>query len=335
MALPLTVPTFYRMPDASPSGTTIVHMLNAVFSTLTSSVDYRGTQLPATHLWTWATGSTSGSISAIYNTAIPSGSTMTQNPTIIIAGFSGSAAPTMTNAFNGVEAYTTSSLLVGLVKNGGAYSDWTNSSPMTTGSFTGYSLLGVPAANATTTTVRTYISQDLIFLRIIQAPTTQYWAFAGAIIEPYTSYNDSLSGIARSAETDDRIYGVNSVGSTPLNNGFPGTNSGLFYWRGVAFLPTTSTSISVSRKNIGYGGGVTSDVDFAGSFIYERVKYMRWAGSVTVGNAAVGNLNGIYYTTTSRYNKTVVRDGTTDLYHILHYDTTGLNASAAALKAAP
>lgn len=330
MALPLTTPTFYRMPDASPAGTTIVDMLNAVYSTLTSSVDYRGTTIPSTHLWTWATGSTSGSISAIYNTAIPAGSTMTQNPTIIIAGFSGSASPTMT-----IDAYASSSLLVGVNKNGTTYSNWTNASPMTTGSFTGYQLLGAPAANLTTTVVRTYISQDLIFFRIIQAATTQYWAFVGAIIEPHTSYTDSLSGVARSAETDDRIYGVDSVGSTALSSNFVTSNASLFYSRGTAFLPTTSTLITVSRKNVFAAGGITGDIDFAGTFIYEKIRFLRWAGGGVVGNAAIGSLNSIYYTTTSRYNRAIVRDGTTDLYHILLYDTTTINAAAIALKAAP
>jgi len=335
MALPLTVPTFYRMPDASPSGATIADMLNAVYSTLTSSVDYRGTTIPSTHLWTWATGSTSGSISAIYNTAIPSGSTMTQNPTIIIAGFSGSATPTMSNAFNGVESYDSSSLLIGLVKNGGAYNGWDSSSPMTTGSFTGYSRLGSSVYNSTSTIVRTYISQDLIFVRIIQDPITQYWAFAGAIIEPYTSYADSLSGIARSAETDDRIYGVNSSGVTSLNNNFTVSNTSLLYWRGVAFLPTTSTVMSVSRKNIMNVSNTTMDVDFAGNYICQRISFLKWQGSAVIGNAAVGTLNGIYYSGVSRYNTTVVRDNSTDLLHILHVNTTGLDADVLALKAAP
>ena len=334
MALPLTIPTFYRMPDASPAGTTIVDMLNAVYSTLTSSVDYRGTTIPSTHLWTWATGSTSGSISAIYNTAIPSGSTMTQNPTIIVAGFSGSAAPTM-NASIG-DVYASSSLLVGLNKNGSSYVNWTNALPMTTGSFTGYALLGVPAANATTTIVRTYVSQDLIFFRIIQAATTQYWAFVGATIEPYTSYSGSLTGVARSAETDDRIYGFNSTGATPLNSAFLTANLSLLYNRGTAFLPTTSTLINASRRNLTTTAGTTVDIDFAGNYIYEKIKFLRWAGGAVVGNAALGTLNGIYYTSTSKYNKLVVRDGTTDLYHILPYDNaTSLNSNAIALKAAP
>jgi hypothetical protein len=334
MALPLTVPTFYRMPDASPTGTTIADMLTAIYSTLTSSVDYRGTSIPSSHLWTWATGSTSGSISAIYNTAIPSGSPLTQNPTIIIAGFSGSASPTM-NSSTG-DTYASSSILIGVNKNGGAYNDWTAALPMTTGGFTGFQRLATSASNLTTTVVRTYISQELIFIRINQAITNEFWAFAGAIIEPYTSYNDSLTGIARSAETDDRIYGVNSSATTAIQNNFTVSNLSILYNRGSIFQPTANTLYFVSRRNNYNLPGSTNDIDFDGNFIYERIKFMRWSGGAVIGNAAVGTLNGIYYTCISRANKLVVRNGTTDLYHIIAYNnTTAINGNALALKAAP
>lgn len=308
MALPLPTLTFYRMPDSYLTGSTIADMLIAIRSSLTSSVDYKGTTLPSTHLWTWATGSTSGSISAIYNISIPSGSGMTQNPTIIVAGFSGSATPTMT-----IDTYASSTILIGVSKNGTTYNDWTATLPMTTGSFTGYERLAVPAANATTTYVRTYISQEMIFMSIVQNTASQYFAFAGAAIEPFTSYTDSLTGVLRSAETDDRIYGMNSS-ITAYNSADFNSNGGSLYGRGAAFLPTTSSVVGFSKYNFPLFNLATYGMDAMDNRIYEKLKLT--SDSAAANSSLLGTLRGMYLTSGNEYYTLMERNGNTDLYHI-------------------
>lgn len=327
MALPLTPPTFYRKPDIYLTGSTVGDMLFAVYSSLTSSVDYRGTSIPSTHTWTWATASTGGTFTTVYNTAIPTGSPLTQAPTIIFAGSTGSFTPTMT----ALDTYAANLLLVGVNKNGTTHTSWTGSLPMTTGSFTGFQRATRAAANATTTFVRTFVSQESIFLAVVQdTATAQMLTFAGAIIEPATA-NSSNTG---SAETDDRIYGLNSNGSTINTSAFLSSNDGFLYYRGSVFLPSTSTVVQISKRNHFLASvNVNNEIDIAGNYYFEKIKFIRFSGGAYIANASLGTFNGVYFGGATRSNKSVIRSSSTDLFHIVPYNFTA-NSNAIVLKAA-
>jgi hypothetical protein len=324
MALPFTVPTFYRMPDVYLSGASMVNMLTAVSSSLTSLVDYRGMTIPNTHKWTWATASTGGTFTTIYNTAVPTSSSMTQNPTFIFAGSSGSFTPTM----NALDTYAVNTLLAGINKNGTTHTTWTGSLPMTTGSFTGYVRMDAASANAATTYIRTYISPESIFMCVVAGTTTQYWTYGGVLIEPYTSYTDSVA-ISACCETDDRIYGVLSSAGTAVASNFLSSNAAPLSSRGTIFNPTLSTVTTVNRRTLHSATGANMQIDNDGNYIFERIRFIR-AGGATV---SLGTLNGVYYAPYTRTNQSVLRQNNVDLYHLVCYADAG-GGQAVALKAA-
>lgn len=331
MSLPLSIPTFYRLPDVYLGGTSITNMLTAVSSSLTSLVDYRGTTIPNTHLWTWATASTGGTFTTIYNTAVPASSSMTLNPTIIFAGTTGSFSPTMTTLDT---PFANNTLWIGVNKNGTNYTNWTSSLPMTTGSFTGYQRSVPNGSFATTTFIRTYVSQESIFCVVptsVGSTQTAYWTYAGAIVEPTTPNTISTA----SAELDDRIYGMITNGTTANTNTFLTANDGFLYYRGSVFLPSTSTVINISKRNhFNTAVNTNNEIDMAGNYIFEKIRMIRFTGGALIANAAAGTLHGIYYGGATRSNKSTIRNSNDqDLFHIVPYSFTN-NSQAIVLKAA-
>lgn len=334
MSLPLPNLTFYRMPDVTFTGSNIQQLLTSLSSSLTSLVDYRGTTIPSTHLWTWATGSTSGSISVVYNTAIPTGTGMTQNPTILFAGFTGSAAPTMS-----LDTYASQSLNVGINKNGTTYLNWTNNSPMTTGSFSGYGRLAPSAVTLGTTIIRNYISQESIVTLIRTGVATKYLSIIGAIYEPHTSFADSAGG-TRTAESDDRVYGYTTSGTSALANNFvSAVSSGFFYNRSYIFLPNTTNIALVTRASTHTTVNAFYHQDLTGKYIFDKNRVMRAvSGAYTGGSAAVGHYRQIYPAPGLVINnmRNVIRDESVDKYHLITYDESLNNTyQTIALKAAP
>lgn len=328
MAYPLNT-TFYRLPDVYATSASVTGLVEAMYQSLTSSVDYRGVTIPSTHLWTWATASTSGTISVVYNTAVPSGSDITQNPTILIVGFTGSATPTMTAG----DSYAASNLLMGTNKNGTTYVNWSNSLPMTTGSFTGYSLLSPVGANATTTFIRNYISQNLLFTTIVQGPATQYWGFAGALIEPHISFASS-SATTASCETDDRLYGIMTNGAVATGNNILTAASVPFYGRMRCFLPATGSTALVGKRVLQTAALANQIVDINGNYVFDRIRIIRGPGGAYQANGSMGNMTGIFYGAVSTLNKNEIRSGSVDLFHIAAADLAA-STQYIVLKAAP
>jgi len=333
MSLPLPELTFYRMPDITFSGSNIQQMLTNLLTSLTSTVDYRGTAIPSTHLWTWATGSTSGSISSIYNTAVPTGTTMTQNPTIIYAGFTGSATPKTGT----IDTYASQSLYVGVNINGTTYTDWTNNLPMTAGSFLGYSRVAPSAVTiGTSTIIRNYVSQEVVVTVLRATTSSKYVSIAGAIYEPHNSYSSSAGG-TRTAEPDDRIYGLTTTGTTALATTFlSAVNTGFLYNRSNAFLPTTSTVMLVARASTHLVNSSFYSQDLTGKYVFDKNRVMRSGHGG--GNAALGHYREIYPATGIMINnmRGVIRDEGVDKFHIITADEAQNNVySTLALKAAP
>lgn len=195
MSLPLPQITWYRLPDVTVSTGTIVGLLDALWTAVGQTVDWVGTSLPSTHLWTWSRYQAAGpTTEAIYASA-PSGTPMTQTPRIILAGRVTIGTPTMIT-----DTAVASNLMISMNLRGGAFATWDSASPFTSGVFPGFARCAATAANAVGTLVRCYVSEEGWFFNVIQSNTVQYWSFAGALCEPYT--NDTTSD----AELDNRLY---------------------------------------------------------------------------------------------------------------------------------
>lgn len=336
MALPLPAPTYYRMPDVLVTSATIDGFLNAIYSSLISSTDYRGTTIPSTHTWTWARYQTGGTTQAVYNTAVPSGTLMTQNPSIMIAGVSsvGALTPTMLAP----DTFSANIPVIGMIKNPGAYLAWDNANPMTSGQFTGYTHLAGTGVNAVNTRVRTFVCEDSIFFQFIVNNNTQFWAHAGAIAEPFTSYQDSSFNSMPACETDDRIYGIFVVGSgaalsstfqstapTIYNHGASATNNHFF-----VFQPSSSNILTPIRRRVPTTNQYNQyeERDMAGNYVFCSYEFIRTSAY------KIGQSRGVYPFAGNFSNRMTIRSGSTDLYHVLSYDLVALSQSIV-LRAAP
>jgi hypothetical protein len=321
MSLPLSAQTFYRMPDQTPAASTIVGLLDALYAALSSSTDYRGTSLASTHLWTVTRYQNAGTTEAVYM-APPSGTSMGLAPRILFAG-AAAAAPTMA----GPDTFLASGLHVGINKNSGSYNVWTAALPFNAGQWFGFWRAAPTAANSTSTTVRCFVGQETVFVQVIQAATTHYWVYAGAILEPFTTYSAS---VGLTAESDDRLYGVMVVGSSAavtsswLTTGgtfFRHSTSGNAYHSGV-FQPTTGTIWPIGWKHLFMTSATTTETQDANNvYVADPMLMVDCSGSNTPNGAVRGVLRNVYPAGLFQSGK-VIRNGLTDLYHTVSVDTT-------------
>lgn len=331
MSLPLPDLTFYRLPDASPSAANIESLLTAIYNTLTCSVDYRGTSIPSSHTWTWATASTVvGQTNAVYNTALPAGSGRTTSFAVLIAGTGSVVSPTMLTP----DVYAASVTNVAIIRNPGAYLNWTGSNPMTTGDEIGLWRFSNTTANATTTVVRSYISQESVFVRVIQNGTTQYWFYGGAGVSPYSSNSD---GTVFTAERDDRIlclYTSNTPGISSTfiaDNTFNAHNGANAQNHAGCIMPFTYPQI-VTVNNPWRNGLAATDgeKDLNANWVLSEMPVTKLVAPIY----RIGLLRNIYGLGKNLTNATnTLRSGSTDLYHILSYNTASSSQSLV-LKAA-
>lgn len=335
MSLPLSDLTFYRMADASPASGDIQGLLDAIFTGGSAANDYRSTALPSSHLWTW-NRQVVGVTVATYVTP-PSGTGMGLSPGLIFAG-AAAGGPTMASP----DAFTASNLLLGIVKNKGAWNDWVNAAPFTSGTFSGYWRAAGTTWNATGAKVRVYISEEVIFVQLIGVTVTQQaWMAAGAIVEPHQT-NAASGGL--DAETDDRLYGMWATGAgatmtaawlnsnatqSPFNHGISAGQT-----HGMVWQPGTSTLYTGGRKTaFSAAGSVAETTTPAGMFAGDLIPFNRSTGSASNNGSRLGMLRGIYPSGQFQSGKTI-RDGSTDLYHCISTDTSAV-ADGLMLKAAP
>ena len=320
MALPLPALTFVRMADVNPAAATIAAVLDAIYTALGAAVDYRGTAVPATHLWTISRFQNAGTTEAVY-AAPPAGTPMGLTPKLMWAGRianAGTMASPDTSLASGLQS--------GINKNSGAYSDWTAALPFTSGQWFGYWRAAGTGINAAATVVRAYVSQETIFLQLIQAATTQYWNYNGAIIEPYDA-DTTVSG-----ETDNRLYGqivdgsTNPVASTWLS----AAHSSAFYFGhsttaayphcGV-FTPGAGTLIPAGRVNIlTVGANANMPQTASGVWVASLMNVCKSVGDANPGGNALGTIRGLY-PVGSIQSARWLRNGATDIYHFVSVDT--------------
>lgn len=340
--VPLPELTFYRLPDASPTAATIDKFLDAIYASLISTTDYRGTTIPSTHTWTWARFRNASNITeAIYNTAVPNTSSLTKNPAIILAGSSSTASPTMLAPDS---SFTINYPHIGMVLNPGSYLSWTNAAPMTSGSFSGYWYAGSSQVNLTTAVVRTFVSQENILFQFYSTNTLQYWCQAGALFQPSNLYSETSHLYIPAAESDNRLYGISTLGGT-IGTGLNSTHlrgSNFFlYQAGLSisqahtgyFIPNTATFANNARRMYSHNGPqLFENIDINNNYLFDKMYITR--NSTTLGQHAVGYSREVYGFGVAQAGLKIIKSGSTDLYHILSSDDTTA-AEAIALKAAP
>lgn len=345
MSLPLPDLTFYKMADVSVATANFSGIMSAIYSSLTGTTDYRGTALPSTHLWTWATASTpfGTGTTAVYNTAIPTSSGANKFAILFANTSSATSISPLSYSMASPDTDVTNTTKVQIVRNPGAWNDWIGPTPFTTtgsgyGNDSGYApgfwRIASNAANVTTTLIRTYISEEAVFVRVIQNATTQYWTYVGAIFEPHTTYASN----SYTAESDDRILGLLVNGSTANGAGFLSTNAASSFGfhgasagnaHGGAIRPGVPKLDSVTRTTTVAAVASGGDKDLAGNYVLEKPCYYS-----TVSTAwRVGSARSFYHLGLHTANTTVIRSGSTDLYHVISYNTA--SSQAIALKAAP
>ena len=167
-----------------------------------------------------------------------------------------------------IDSYAPNIIMIGTAKNAGSYGNWTNAStPFTTGDFTGFAHAGRGTASVTTSTVYMWESQECIAIQMVHSAGSVSESWAGAFIDP-------LSANSLNAESDGRLYGVMTAGSTlvsPLvrntsstaggfwhNTGNGASHCGVFVpgsgtvqpaFKGIIGTNTTAFSATLTAKN--------------------------------------------------------------------------------------
>lgn len=319
MAFPLPTLTYYRMPDQYATAATIAGLLDAIYAAVTSAVDYRGRTLASTHVWTWARYQNAGTTEAVYASAAPAGTPMTQVPQLILCGTAAGPALTMATPDTAGGAGA-NMLFAGINKNGGAYNAYTAASPFTAGSFFGYWRAAGAAILAVTPFVRAFIGQEAIFLQIVSDSdtTAQVWLAMGALYAPLDS------DTATSAETDNRQYGMIVNGSSVYvpTDIFSNTGSTIFFRHGGVdgqshngiFTPGAGTIIVGAMREVLLAGPTNpAACDASGTFVGDRIDFC-------AGASGDGNKRGAFrsaYITGYRPSGMPIRNGTSDLFHLV------------------
>lgn len=333
MSLPLPELTFYRMADVSPASATIDGLLDAVYTALTAVTDYRGTAVASTHQWVVGR-QVSGVTVAVYATP-PVGTAMGRSPALVVAGSSAAATPTMQTP----DTYTTNNVLFGLTLGAGAWTAWDSATP-SGGTFSGYWRAAGTTWNATGAKVRVFVSEEVIFFQLIGLTvTSQAWFGLGAIVEPHLSYVDS---VGLDAETDDRLYGMWTSGSTasmtavwlsamsastPFSHSTTANQAHM-----MVFQPGTASTYTCGRKLVFQATGTSAmSLTSAGAFVGDLIALNRNSATLAPGGVRLGMLRSTYPIGSIQSGRTL-RDGATDLYHTISPDTSAA-ADALFLKA--
>lgn len=125
--------------------------------------------------------------------------TSTLGQKIVYAG-GVAGSPTMLSP----DAYTTTRINFGLCKNAGAYSNWADANPFTTGQFSGYTAL---ATGTTINAIHAFESIDSVIVIGETAAGSLYFSMAGAMI-------DAESSDASNSESDGKLYCLFTTGYT-------------------------------------------------------------------------------------------------------------------------
>ena len=155
--------------------------------------------------WTWGRDTTNAYQSGVTTAAYATPPVDAIGHKVCFAGSTVAGAP---GSKMYLDTYTAAVMMVGTAKNSGSYGTWTSgTTPFTTGDFTGFIHACRNTGAATYSTIYMYESQECIIVQLISSAGAVCEIVAGAFIDP-------LSSNSLNAESDGRLYGVTSSGST-------------------------------------------------------------------------------------------------------------------------
>ncbi len=215
----------------------------AVAGNVNSILDAIWTAAGSSIYWTWGRDTTNpiqAATTAVYAEPV---SPTALNQRVIWAGTTTAAGLAWQQyTLSAADARNASQLYVGCAKNGGAYTNWNGGgTPFTTGQFTGFAMAGSVATVDRVTLLES--PEAIIVLTWRSAASTMAPSIAGAFVDPLST----SSGLA---ESDGRVYGVSSIGTSTL------TFSWLGQTVGATWLSELATS-ALSRFGVLQPGGST------------------------------------------------------------------------------
>ena len=155
--------------------------------------------------WTWNRDTTNAYQSGVTTAAYATPPVDAIGHKVCFAGSTVAGAP---GSKMYTDSYAPGVMMVGTAKNSGSYGTWTSAAtPFTTGDFTGFIHACRNTSVSTYTTIYMYESQEAIIVQMVTSTGSICEVVAGAFIDPLSSH--SLN-----AESDGRLYGVTSAGST-------------------------------------------------------------------------------------------------------------------------
>ena len=193
--------------------------------------------------WTWSRYQSGGITQAVY--ATPPNGSLAQR--IIIAGATTTPTPSPTMI---IDSYTANRLYMGINKNSGGFASWNAALPFTSGQWSGYVALatGNPLVPLAFCILET---EETVQIGVLTGQAgAMYGAGLGALIDPDT-------GDAVDAESDGRIYGMWTVGTSTLasamlnfatTNVFMGHGGSATNAHFLTFAPNTGTMVATLRE---------------------------------------------------------------------------------------
>jgi hypothetical protein len=233
----LTALEHRRMAVVNVVTATTAGLLDHIYTAITAANDYAGNALTSPLVGV-TKYQNAGTTEAVYG----SFTTGALTHKFLIAGVNAARTPLM----GGSHTYSSQMLMGGLTKNAGAFASWDHATlPFTSGQSTGLVKFFDPSS-VTAIKVHAYISAETLWIFIERDTNLIFGIGLGALIDPETT--SSLS-----AESDGRIYGVISTGTTSINTGLHNQTSGflihnasnntphnLFFNAGAGTLQNTS-----------------------------------------------------------------------------------------------
>lgn len=318
MSLPLPELTAYRLADANPASNDLHGLLEAIHTRLGASVDYRGTALPTTHQWTRGRYQNAGVTEAVYATR--PGSVMTLDPAILFAGAASASGATFQT-----DTFLASGCHVGIAKNAGSYNAWDNAAPFTSGEWSGFNRAFPTAANATSTVVRMYVTQETIILDVWTSATAHYFVVVGAPVEAHTDHIDAC-------ESDSRLYGCFTSGAfvAAASNllattsqfldhvtSTAGTSHGFVFEPGTANIRTCGRNVRAEWTPV-----AGNEVDETGAYVFGEVHIARSTATNVQNGKRTGRLRDVFVGGLIQGARTRQNALGEDLFHVLGCDSS-------------
>lgn len=309
MSVSLPDPDFYRLADVTPGAATLPAVLDAIHAA-DWTADYRSTALPAAYQWAKGRYQNGATTEAFYLTP-PSGTSMTRGMAILLAGAAAAGSATFE-----ADTFLANALHAGVAVNPGSYNAWNAAAPFTSGGWAGFNRAAATAINSTGTTIRIYVSKEIIVLDIWSSATAHYPIILGALLNGYS---------ATQVESDSRLYGCITQGSgAAMSSDF--TSNPIFFDHSTTvgnthawvYQPGTASVYRCGRNTKQHSTALAgADVDGAGVYVAPRMGFSRSTGNGVQNGAHLGWLRGISVPGGTLQGAQTRRNGATDLFHVV------------------